>query len=159
MHADAIVSRPETRRAFVAAVTIIVALALIRLWLSASTVATRKATLIAVAIIVVILLAVVAVGIKLFDLSGRREARAERVQNRITERLRGTLGDVPITVVAYGSPSARAPLIIEVVGSVRTQGRRDAILEIVRREAATLGRDIRVADRLEVDSAVDRSAA
>jgi len=61
--------------------------------------------------------------------------------------------------VAYGSPSARAPLIIEVVGSVRTQGRRDAILEIVRREAATLGRDIRVADRLEVDSAVDRSAA
>jgi hypothetical protein len=142
-----------------AALAIIVALLMIRLWLSASALPTRKVSLVAIAAIFVVLLAVVAVGVKVFDLSGRREARAERVQNRITERLRDALGVVPITVVAYSSPSARAPLVIEVTGSVRNGALRDAILETVRREAARLGRDIRVADRLEVESRADRPAA
>jgi hypothetical protein len=132
---------------------------MVRLWLSASALPTSSATLLTVAIVFVVLLVVVAVGVKLFDLSGRREERAERVQNRITERLRGVLGEVPITVVAYSSPSTRAPVVIELNGSVRTQAEREAIVDIVRRQAAQLGRDIQVADRLEVESAAHRQAA
>ena len=146
------------RRSIMAVLAIIVALLMIRLWLSASALPTRKASLVAIAASFVVLLAVVAVGVKVFDLSGRREARAERVQHRITERLRDALGVVPITVV-YSSSSARAPLVIEVTGSVRNDALRDAILETVRREAARLGRDIRVADRLEVQARADRPAA
>jgi len=147
------------RNSIIAALAIIVALLMIRLWRSASELPTRKASLVAIAAIVVVVLAAVAVGVKVFDLTGRREARAERVQNRITERLRDALGVVPITVVAYSSPSARAPLVIEVTGTVRNDDLRAAILETVRREAARLGRDIRVADRLEVQARADRPAA
>jgi Ca2+/Na+ antiporter len=147
------------RRSIRAALAIIAALMMIRLWLSASALATRQATLVTIAVVFVVLLVVVAVGIKLFDLTGRREERAERVQNRIAEQLRAALGDVPITVVAYASPAARAPLVIELTGSVPTEAARDAILGLVRREAARLGRDIHVADRLEVESVARRPAA
>jgi len=61
--------------------------------------------------------------------------------------------------VACGSPSARAPLLIELTGSVGTEVLHDTVLGIVRREAAMLGRDVRVVDRLEVDSRAPRSAA
>jgi len=107
---------------------IIAALMAIRLWLSASALATRTATIVIVAVIFVVLLLVVAVGLKLFDLSGRHEERAERVQDRITERLRGTLGEVPITVVAYGSPSTRVSLVIELTGTVPTEALREVLL-------------------------------
>jgi hypothetical protein len=143
-----------------AALLIIAALVVIRLWLSVSSVATRKATLVAIAVIVVVLLLFAVIGIKFFDLSGRREERAARVQNRITERLRDVLGDVPITVVAaYDSPSSRSLLVIEVAGPVPTEAVRGRVLRAVRREAARLGRDIRVSDRLEVRRAMDRPAA
>ena len=147
-------------RSVTAALLIIAALIVVRLWLSASAAATRKPTLVAVILMVVVLLLFAVVGIKFFDLSGRREERAERVQDRIAERLRDALNEVPLTVVAaYGSPSPRSPLVVEIVGPVPTEAVRDRVLDLVRREASRLGRDIRVADRLEVQSATERPAA
>jgi hypothetical protein len=159
MWLDARRAARQRRRSIIAALAIVGALLMIRLWVSASALTTRRVTLLTVAIVFVVMLVVVAVGIRLFDLSGRREDRAALVQNRITERLRAALGDVPITVVASGVPSPRAPLLIELTGAVRTHALRETIVSIVRAEAARLGRDIRVADRLEVEARAHRPAA
>ena len=75
-----------------------------------STALITKALLVAGAIVILIVALVVGMGIKLFDLSGRREDEAERLQDRMTERLRRAIGEVPLTVVAHASASARAPL-------------------------------------------------
>jgi hypothetical protein len=147
-------------RTIAAALMIIAALVVVRLWLNVSFVATRKATLVGVAVMVVVLLLFALVGVKFFDLSGRREERAERVQNRIAERLRGTLSEVPFTVVAaYVSVSPRSPLVVEITGRVPSEAVRARALELARHEASRLGRDVRVADRLEVQSAATRRAA
>src|SRR5262245_57149704 len=151
---------PNGRGSILAAVGVVAALIVIRLWVSMSSVATRRATLVTVAGMVVVLPAFPRVGIKLFDLSGRREERTERVQKRITERLRGAMGESPLPVVAaYPAPSPRSPLVVEIAGPVPTDAVREQVLHLTQREAARLGHDIRVADRLEVQSAVDRPAA
>jgi len=131
----------------------------VRLWLSASALPTGRAAMLAMAIVIAVVLVVAALAIKLLDVGGRRDDRAARAQRRVTRRLRGALGVLPISVVACGSPSARAPLLIELTGSVGTEVLHETVLGIVRREAAMLGRDVRVVDRLEVDSRAPRSAA
>jgi heme/copper-type cytochrome/quinol oxidase subunit 2 len=147
-------------RSLMAALGIVAALLVIRMWVSVSSVDTRRATLITVAVMVVVFLLVAVLGLKFFDLSGRREERAARVQNRITERLRDAMTGLPITVVAaYASPSPRSPLVVEVAGQVPTAAIRERVLQLARQEATRLGRHIRVADRLEVQSVADRRAA
>jgi hypothetical protein len=140
------------RRSIMAGLMMIAAL-LIVLWPRVPALAERKSTLVTVAVIAAVLLLVVGVGIEFFDLSGRREERAEWIQNRMTERLRDALGDAPLTVVGYAPPSSRSALVIELGGMVPTEAVRDTVLRVARREASRLGRDIRVADRLEVQSA------
>ena len=142
-----------------AAAVIVGVLLGVRLWLSASALPTGRAAMLAMAIVIAVVLVVAALAIKLLDVGGRRDDRAARAQRRVTRRLRGALGVLPISVVACGSPSARAPLLIELTGSVGTEVLHDTVLGIVRREAAMLGRDVRVVDRLEVDSRAPRSAA
>jgi hypothetical protein len=120
---------------------------------------TTKALLVAGGIVILVVALVVGVGIKLFDLSGRREDEAERLQDRMTERLRRAVGEVPLTVVAHASASAREPVVIEIAGPVPTMEARERVLRQARFEAARLGRDVRVADRLEVRTTTDRAAA
>ena len=153
--------RAKRRRhpSIVAATAIIGALLAIRLWLSASAMPTGRAAMLVVAIAFAVALIVVALAIKLLDVGGRREDRAGRAHDRVMRRLRGALGELPITVVVSGSPSKRSPLLIDLRGSVGTDAVRETVLGIVRREAAGLGRDVRVVDRLEVESRASRSAA
>jgi hypothetical protein len=120
---------------------------------------TTKALLVAGGIVILVVALVVGVGIKLFDLSGRREDEAERLQDRMTERLRRAVGEVPLTVVAHASASAREPVVIEIAGPVPTMEAREWVLRQARFEATRLGRDVRVADRLEVRTTTDRAAA
>jgi hypothetical protein len=115
--------------------------------------------LVAGGIVILVAVLVVGVGIKLFDLSGRREDEAERLQDRMTERLRSAVGEVPLTVVAKASGSSREPVVIEIAGPVATVEARERVLRQARFEAARLGRAVRVADRLEVRSATGRAAA
>src|SRR5262249_22645539 len=109
------------RRSIVTAAVIVGVLLGIRLWLSASALPTGRAGMLAVAIVIAVVLVVAALAIKLLDVGGRRDDRAARAQRRVTRRLRGALGVLPISVVACGSPSARAPLLIELTGSVGTE--------------------------------------
>jgi hypothetical protein len=115
--------------------------------------------LVAGGIVILVAVLVVGVGIKLFDLSGRREDEAERLQDRMTEGLRSAVGEVPLTVVAKASGSSREPVVIEIAGPVATVEARERVLRQARFEAARLGRAVRVADRLEVRSATGRAAA
>src|SRR5262245_42220432 len=97
-------------RTIVFGLGIVLALLALRFWLSVSSVATRRGTLITVAMMVVVLLVFAVLGLRFFDLSGRREDRAARVQDCIRTRLREAMGDLPLTVVAaYASPSPRSP--------------------------------------------------
>jgi hypothetical protein len=86
---------------------------------------TTKALLVAGGSVILVVALVVGVGIKLFDLSGRREDEAERLQDRMTERLRRAVGEVPLTVVAHASASAREPVVIEIAGPVATMEARE----------------------------------
>jgi hypothetical protein len=88
---------------------------------------TTKALLVAGGIVILVVALVVGVGIKLFDLSGRREDEAERLQDRMTERLRRAVGEVPLTVVAHASASAREPVVIEIAGPVATMEARERV--------------------------------
>lgn len=143
-----------------AAVGIVAALLVLRIWLNVSAGGARRPALITAAIMMVVLLAFAVVGVKFFDLSGRREERAARIQDRIARRLREGLTGLSLTVVAaYASPSPRAPLVVEVVGEVPTPAVRARVLSLAREEAARLGRHVRVADRLEISSIADRPAA
>ena len=159
MWLDARRATRRRRKSIVAATGIIGALLAFRLWLSASAMPTGRAAMLVVAIAFAVVLIVVAVALKLLDVGGRREGRAARAHDCVMRRLRGGLGELPITVVVSGLPSKRSPLLIELRGSVGTAVLRETVLGIVRREAAGLGRDVRVVDRLEVESGAHRSAA
>jgi hypothetical protein len=106
--------------------------------------------LVAGGIVVVVVLLVVSIGVKLFDLSGHREDEAAQLQDRLTERLRPEVGAVPVTIVAHASGSSRTPVVIEVGGPMPTLDTRDRVLRAALHEASRLGRDVRVANRLEV---------
>jgi len=115
--------------------------------------------LVAGGIVILVVALVVGVGIKLFDLSGCREDDAERLQDRMAERLRSAVGEVPLTIVANASGSSREPVVIEIAGPVATVEARERVLRQARFEASRLGRDVRVADRLEVRNVTGRPAA
>jgi hypothetical protein len=138
--------------AIAAAAVIIGALLVLRRWLSAFDLATRQVVVVAGIILGVIVLAVV-VGVRFFDLSGRREDEAQRLQDRIAERVRGVTSNVAITIVAEVPGARRSPVVIEVAGAVPTDTVRDRVLRVVRHETSRIGRDARVVDRLEVGAA------
>jgi hypothetical protein len=75
------------------------------------------------------------------------------------ERLRSAVVDLPLTIVVHMSGSRRSCFVIEIAGSVPTEQVHETVLGAVRDEASRLGREVRVADRLEVRSAPDRPAA
>jgi hypothetical protein len=109
-------------------------------------------------IIVVVLLLVIGVGIRLFELSGRPKDEAERLQRIMIERLHRAADDLPLTVVAH-VPESRRSVVVEIGGSLSTEEVHATVLRTVRHEAARLGREVRVVDRLEVRAATDRPAA
>jgi hypothetical protein len=106
---------------------------------------------------------VVGMGIKLFDL-GRSLRRRGRTASGPHDRAGAqVIGEVPLTVVAHASASAREPVVIEIggpvaTGPVATIEAREWVLRQARFEAARLGRDVRVADRLEARTTTNRVA-
>ena len=106
-----------------------------------------------------VLLAVVMVGGTRFDLAARREEDNELLEDRIAEAVREALGNVPILILAdiprtRRSPGTRrSPVVIELSGTVTTRARREAVLRVVTEEISSIGGDIRIDDRIEVEMA------
>ena len=140
------------------ALLIVAALLLVRLWLSATDVATRPTMAVSGGIVVVLLLAI-GVSIPLFELTGRRKNDAERLQHILTRRVRRAFRDLPVTVDTHVRESGRRWMVIEIRGSVPTEDVRDRVLRTVQHEAFRLGCEVRVVDRLGVRSAADKPAA
>lgn len=100
-----------------------------------------------------VLLAVVMVGGTRFDLAARREEDNELLEDRIAEAVREALGNVPILILADIPRTRRSPAVIELSGTVPTRARREAVLRVVTEEISSIGGDIRIEDRIEVEMA------
>ncbi len=100
-----------------------------------------------------VLLAVVMVGGTRFDLAACREEDNELLEDRIAEAVREALGNVPILILADIPRTRRSPAVIELSGTVPTRARREAVLRVVTEEISSIGGDIRVEDRIEVEMA------
>ena len=100
-----------------------------------------------------VLLAVVMVGGTRFDLAARREEDNELLEDRIAEAVREALGNVPILILADIPGTRRSPAVIELSGTVTTRARREAVLRVVTEEISSIGGDIRIEDRIEVEMA------
>ena len=100
-----------------------------------------------------VLLTVVMVGGTRFDLAARREEDNELLEDRIAEAVREALGNVPILILADIPGTRRSPAVIELSGTVTTRARREAVLRVVTEEISSIGGDIRIEDRIEVEMA------
>jgi hypothetical protein len=105
-----------------------------------------------VAGIVVALLLMLGVWVKLYDAKRRRDAEAAHVQARVSDvlaqdpRFRGTA----VLATARASVWPRTPLTLVVSGEVPTPGLREAAIHLACAEAARIGSEIRIEDRVMV---------
>ena len=108
----------------------------------------------AVAIVVVIVaaLAIVGIGVKLYDLRRTRESEAVQLQAQISDALmrEKLLFSVPIIATARASLWRRSPATIEVAGQVPSEQAHETALRIVRAEAARIRPDFQIEDRIAV---------
>ena len=110
---------------------------------------------------VILLLLIVGIGVKLYDLTQKRDQDAAALQARISDALMvdPMLSPFPLT------PTARIPLwngrpvLVEVSGSVPGPELRQAAVDLVLREALRTGRTCRLVDRISVDPGLLRHAA
>lgn len=86
----------------------------------------------------------------LFDLGGRREEEAKRLELLIAKALRRELEDLPVIPIAHVPRSGSSPVVLEIAGTVPTFERRDVILSVVDRELRRLRPYYHINDRLGV---------
>jgi hypothetical protein len=110
---------------------------------------------------VIALLVMVGAAVKLYDMKRKREDEAVAIQARLSD----TLLTEPALALLPVTPTVRRPLgwhaqaVITLAGTVPTRALRDAVLQLVNREAASLADNYRIEDRLLVDPRVSRRAA
>ena len=116
--------------------------------------------MLAAAIIVVALLGLLGITVKLLDLKRRRESEAVQLQAQISDALlrEQALFGLPVTPIAHVPLWSGTPALIELRGQVPTPEIKDAVLRLVRREAARVRPDFRVEDRLAVVPTMVRAA-
>ena len=110
---------------------------------------------------VVGLLVLVGVAVKLFDMKRKREDEGVALQSRLSDALLTdpSFAGLPITPTVHVPFSRKAPAVIRLTGTVPSPWIREAALELIRREAASLMGDTRIEDRLVVDPLIMRRAA
>ncbi len=111
-------------------------------------------------VIIVALLVALGITVKFFDLRRKREAEAVQLQAQISDVLlrdQAFFG-LPVT------PTARVPLLkgspatVEVAGQVPTPEMKEAVLRLVRAEAARIRPDVVIEDRVAVVPAMAHAA-
>jgi hypothetical protein len=110
---------------------------------------------------VVILLLIVGVGVKAYDLKRKREQDAAALQARISDALMvdPLLSPFPITPTVRIPVWSGKPVMLEVSGTVPGAGLRQAAVDLVLREALRSGRTCRLVDRISVDPGMIKRAA
>ena len=107
------------------------------------------------------LLVIVAIGVKIWDAKRKREAEAVHLQSQISDALlrEQDFFGLAITPTVHASLRKGAPMRIEVTGQAPSPTVRDAALRIVRDEAARMGGNFEIEDRIEVTPAAVRRVA
>lgn len=128
---------------------------------SGATAAGGGSSAVAVVLVLIGLLVVVGVGVKLYDLKGKREAAAVHLQAQISDALlrdQGLFG-LPITPTARVPMWTGSPATIEVAGQVPSEAARETALRIIRSEAARVRSDFQIEDRLAIVPAMGERVA
>ena len=115
---------------------------------------------IAAVVVVVGLFMVIGVVVKLFDLKQKRESEAVQLQAQLSDTLlrEPSLAGLPLTPTVHVPMWRGTPATIELMGRVPTPELKDAVLRIVRDEAARIRSDVQIEDRLSVVPTMARVA-
>ena len=100
-----------------------------------------------------LLVVLLGVAVKLFDLKRKREEEAVAAQARIADALLmdSTLAALPLTPTAHLPLWKGSPLILEIKGAVPSPELREAAVEVATREIARSRPDFLIEDRISVD--------
>ena len=110
--------------------------------------------------IIIALLVVVGLAVKLFDLRRKRDAEAVQLQAQISDALLRDPAFFGLAVVANADvPLRGGPARIEIVGQVRNEAIREAVLRLAHDEASRIRADFTIEDRLAVVPTLDRRVA
>src|SRR5258705_4423725 len=107
---------------------------------------------VATMLLVVVLLGV---AVKVYDLKRKREDEAVAAQARISDALLmdANLAGLPLTPTAHLPLWRGTPLVIEIKGAVPRTELRDAAVDVAKREIARSRSDFQIDDRIAVDPA------
>jgi hypothetical protein len=111
-------------------------------------------------IIVVALLVLLGITVKLLDLKRRRESEAVQLQAQISDALlrEAALFGLPVTPTAHVPLWSGTPAIVELRGQVPSPEIKDAVLSLVRHEAARVRPDVHIDDEVAVVPSMARAA-
>jgi len=114
-----------------------------------------------VAIVAVILLLLIGIGVavKFYDVKRRRTEENAALQSSLSDALLLERSIVGLPVAPFVSQSVwpHSPVVIAVKGSVPTQELRNAVMQLVEREAFRRHPGARAEDRLQVDPRIGQS--
>jgi hypothetical protein len=98
------------------------------------------------------LLLLVGIGVKVWDFKRKREAEAVQLQSQISDALlrEQDFFGLAITPTVQAGLRRGTPMVIEVSGVAPSTALRDAALRVVRDEAARMGANYEVVDRIEI---------
>ena len=108
--------------------------------------------------VVLVMILVIGVAIKLYDLKRKRDDEALSAQSYLSEALLREFGNLPVTASVSGSSWSR-PFVLAIRGTVSTTERREAIMRSAARELSRQYPTARVEDQLFVDPLVGKEHA
>ena len=125
--------------------------------------ATQSGAVTTVVVVTSVIAVLVVLGalIKLLDLKRKRDGEAIVVQARISDAILRDprLFSLAITPTAHVPLWTGSPVTVDVTGHVPSDDLRQAAVEMVEREAAQLGSDIRIESKITLEPAMARQSA
>lgn len=120
-----------------------------------------SSTKVAIVFAGIILLLILGVAVKLYDLKRKRDDEAVAIQARISEALMvdPSLAPLPITATVRLPFWQGSPVMIDLAGTVPWAGLRQVAADLTLREAQKSGKACRLQDLVTVDPAMVRRAA
>jgi hypothetical protein len=102
-----------------------------------------------------LLVVLLGVAVKLYDLKRKREDEAIAAQARISDALLmdAMLAGLPLTPTAHLPLWKGSPLVVEITGRVPRPELREAAVNVARREMGRSRSDFRIEDRIAVQAA------
>jgi len=100
-----------------------------------------------------LMLVLLGVAVKIYDLKRKREEEAVAAQARVSDALLmdASLAGLPLTPTAHLPLWKGSPLVLEIKGAVPRPELREAAVDVAKREVGRSRSDFRIEDRIAVD--------